>query len=324
MRKAAGFEFAGTEPEATGYVAQCELDKPELLKPGFNPTEGGLYIYPPHFGTLYAIDFDGGKGSTQPATHESFEEVLRRVSGTAVSVTKMHNVTTFTDRCKQVTQYRRGQVLLAGDSAHIHPPLGAQGLNCGIGDALNLGWKLAATIKGTAAPGLLDTYHTERHPIGEWVLDWNRAQIATLRPGPSGQAMQKLMRKLIDTEDGTTFFVGSVWGLDLQYDLDVKNPLVGRSAPDLELEDGTRLGSKLTKGRWTVVDLQGTPEVQDHAASLGVGLEYISIAAKESLGLKVLLLRPDGFVAWAAEDEVDSDSLTTAVSHWLRAAGIKT
>jgi 2-polyprenyl-6-methoxyphenol hydroxylase-like FAD-dependent oxidoreductase len=183
VRKQGGFEFAGTEPEFTGYSAKVDLVDAEQLAPGRVVTERGMY-FQSQPGYLNLQDFDGGAfhQTGEPVTREHLQAVLRRISGTDVTVDALHVATTWTDRARQATQYRNGRILLAGDAAHIHAPLGGQGLNLGIGDAMNLGWKLAATIHGTAPEGLLDSYHAERHPVGARVLDWSRAQVAVMRP----------------------------------------------------------------------------------------------------------------------------------------------
>ena len=182
------------------------------------------------------------------------QAVLRRVSGTDVTVTALHLASTWTDRSQQATTYRKGRVLLAGDAAHIHSPLGGQGLNLGLGDAMNLGWKLAATIRGDAPDGLLDSYTTERHPIGARILDWTRAQVALMRPDRTRARSQAVVRDLIATRDGATYFAERVWGVSLRYDLGDEHPLVGRSCPDFELEDGTRVGALLRDGRGLLLD----------------------------------------------------------------------
>ncbi len=149
VRKAAGIGFAGTEPEFTGYSVQAELAGADALKPGRQYTAQGMVQFAPP-GTIAMADFDGGAfHRTAPITRAHVEAVLRRVSGVAVTVTRLDLATTWTDRAYQARAYRDGRVLLAGDAAHIHAPLGGQGLNLGLGDAMNLGWKLAATIRGT-------------------------------------------------------------------------------------------------------------------------------------------------------------------------------
>jgi 2-polyprenyl-6-methoxyphenol hydroxylase-like FAD-dependent oxidoreductase len=183
------------------------------------------------------------------------QTVLRRISGTDVTVSALELATTWTDRAYHATAYRKDRVLLAGDAAHIHSPLGGQGLNLGLADAMNLGWKLAATIRGDAPSGLLDSYSGERHPVGAQVLDWSRAQVAIMRPTRSSRALEAIIRDLIDTRDGATYFAERVWGVSLRYDLGSSHPQVGRSAPDFELLDGTKLGELLRMGEdyyWTL------------------------------------------------------------------------
>jgi hypothetical protein len=173
-----------------------------------------------------------------------FQNTLRRVSGADVTVTAMHLATRYTDNARQAATYRKGRVLLAGDAAHVHSPLGGQGLNLGIGDAMNLGWKLAAVIKGWTPDSLLDTYTDERHPIGAWALEWTRAQVAILRPEPHARAMAAIVRDLIQTPAGATYFAQKIAGIWPRYNLPGDHPVIGRSAPDLEFEDGTRLGAR--------------------------------------------------------------------------------
>lgn len=214
VRKQCGFEFAGTEPEFTGYSAKVDIADAAQLAPGRVVTERGMY-FQSQPGYLNLQDFDGGAfhHSGEAVTREHLQSVLRRISGIDATIDTLHIATTWTDRARQATHYRNGRVLLAGDAAHIHAPLGGQGLNLGIGDAMNLGWKLAATIHGEAADGLLDSYHAERHPVGERVLDWSRAQVAVMRPTPEGRALNAIFRDLMNTRDGATYFAGRVWGL---------------------------------------------------------------------------------------------------------------
>ena len=205
VRKLAGFEFAGTEPEFTGYSAHVDIVDPEKLSPGRNLTSRGMYLQSQP-GFVVIQDFDGGAfhSADRPITLEHVQEVLRRVSNTDVTLSSLHIATTWTDRARQVTAYLNGRVLLAGDAAHIHAPLGGQGLNLGLGDAMNLGWKLAATIQERAPQGLLDSYQTERHPLGARVLDWSRAQVLVMRPDPKARALNAILRDLMDTRDGAT------------------------------------------------------------------------------------------------------------------------
>ena len=174
VHKLGGFELVGTEPELTGYSVQADLADPSMLPMGRHYTPTGMYTqWQP--GWIVMADFDGGAfHRTRPITREHVQAVLRRISGADVTLGALRVATTWTDRSQQATTYRKGRVLLAGDAAHIHSPLGGQGLNLGLGDAMNLGWKLATTIRSGAPEGLLDSYTAERHPIGARILEWTR------------------------------------------------------------------------------------------------------------------------------------------------------
>jgi 2-polyprenyl-6-methoxyphenol hydroxylase-like FAD-dependent oxidoreductase len=317
VRKQGGFDFAGTEPEFTGYSVQVEIADPEKLPLGRHYTPTGMYTqWQP--GVIAMVDFDGGAfHRTQPVACEHVQAVLRRVSCTDVTLHALHVATTWTDRAQQATTYRRGRVLLAGDAAHIHSPLGGQGLNLGLGDAMNLGWKLAATIRGEAPDGLLDSYTAERHPVGARILDWSRAQVALMRPNRQSRALEAIVRDLIDTRDGATYFAERVWGVSLRYDLGEEHPLVGRSCPDFELEDGTRLGARLREGRALLLDFGRHASLRALDGLWGDQVRYVALDAKERLGLSALLVRPDGFVAWASDTTPVPEEVARAASSWF-------
>ncbi|NUT93423.1 MAG: FAD-dependent oxidoreductase [Saccharothrix sp.] len=301
VRRLAGFDFVGTEPLFTGYAAHVTFDGPPPLKPGFTLTPTGMYLRTPFEGHIGVMDFDGAAfDRSQPLTRDHLQTVLRRVSGTDATIAAVHLATSFTDRAMQATTYRVGRVLLAGDAAHIHSPLGGQGLNLGIGDALNLGWKLAATVRGTAPEDLLDTYTAERHPVGASTLDWSRAQVATMHPGPNAPALRRLVHDLLDTRAGTTHVFHRTSGLSHRYDLGGDHPLVGRTAPDFHFADGTRLGDLLHDGRGVVVDF--TQRLRTTAGARG-NLRYATGPVRDDLGLAALLVRPDGVVAWTGDPE---------------------
>ncbi|KAK3938578.1 FAD-dependent monooxygenase [Diplogelasinospora grovesii] len=323
IRKVGGFEFVGTEPEFTGYSAKVELAADsEPLPPGKNNTSRGMYSLAPS-GQLVMADFDGGAHHREEVTLEHLQSVLRRISGINATLATVHVATTWTDRSAQATTYRKGSVFLAGDAAHIHSPLGGQGLNLGIGDAMNLGWKLAATIHGRAPGGLLDTYTTERHPIGQRVLDWSRAQVAVMRPGQASRALEAIFRDIMQTRDGATYFAERVLGVSLRYDLGSGHPLVGRSAPDFELMregGGMTVGKLLELGMGLLVDFDSRRELQQLFPKRWTnGIEYLAGEPKERLGLSVLLIRPDGIVAWVCEGQLDIDEFLTAARCWFGA-----
>ncbi|MBV8572220.1 MAG: FAD-dependent monooxygenase, partial [Acidobacteriaceae bacterium] len=318
VRKHAGFEFAGSEPELTGYTASVELADPEKLLPGFNLTAAGMYINGPGPGHIGLVDFDGGAFDRATAiTRERLQEVLRNVSGTDVTITAVHVASTYTDRARQATTYRKGRVLLAGDAAHVHSPFGGQGLNTGLADAMNLGWKLAATVQGWAPDGLLDSYTAERHPAGAWALNWTRAQVAIMRPEAHARAIATVIRDLIDTREGTTYFAEKISGIGLHYNLGGNHPLTGRSAPDFEFEDGTRLGTLLHDGKALLLELSDNGKLRPLSERRKGTLRHVSAKPKDPQELVALFIRPDGFVAWAAESDPNVSEAETAVARWL-------
>lgn len=316
VRKMAGFEFAGTEPEFTGYSTQVDIADPEKLSPGRNVTPTGMYLQSQP-GYLMIQDFDHGAfhDSKKTITLEHVQEVLRRVSNTDVTLNALHIATTWTDRARQATTYRKGRILLAGDAAHIHAPLGGQGLNLGLSDAMNLGWKLAATIHEKAPAGLLDSYQTERHPVGVQVLDWSRAQVAIMKPGPAAQALNTIVRDLMNTPDGATYFAGRVWGIYTHYHMKGNHPIVGHSVPNFEFTEGTKLGELMHNGQGIVLDFSGNVAIETLTHQYGDQIRYISGQAKAQLGLSTLLIRPDGIIAWASEEQPDCSQLEKAIAH---------
>jgi 2-polyprenyl-6-methoxyphenol hydroxylase-like FAD-dependent oxidoreductase len=321
VRKAAGFEFAGTEPEFTGYSTKVDIADASMLKAGRNMTSKGMYLQSQP-GYLAIQDFDGGAfhHSQKPITLEHVQEVLRRISNTDVTINALHFASTWTDRARQATTYRNGRVLLAGDAAHIHSPLGGQGLNLGLGDAMNLGWKLAAFIQKKATIDLLARYQIERHPLGAQVLDWSRAQVAIMKPSPHALALNAIVRDLMNTRDGATYFAGRVWGIFTHYNLggELPGPWIGHSVPNFEFEDGTRIGEFMHDGQGILLDFDMSASLKVLASEYGERMKYVSGPAKEQLGLSAVLIRPDGIIAWAAESKADERSLRQAVTLWFR------
>jgi len=295
-----------------------DIVDPEKLKPGRNVTPTGMYLQSQP-GYVMIQDFDAGAfhSSEKPITLEHIQQVLRRVSNTDVTISSLHAATTWTDRARQATTYRSGRVLLAGDAAHIHAPLGGQGLNLGLGDAMNLGWKLAATIHNEAPEGLLDSYQTERHPIGIQVLDLSRAQVAIMRPDPDARALHEIVRGLMDTRDGATYFAARVWGINTQYDLGDGHALAGRSIPNFEIEDGTTIGELMHQGKGVLLDFDSNTSLKTLANEYGDQIKYISGNAKERLGLSAVLIRPDGIIAWASDGYPDYSELQKAAARWF-------
>jgi hypothetical protein len=208
-------------------------------------------------------------------------------------------------------------VLLAGDAAHIHSSLGGQGLNLGFGDAMNLGWKLAATIRGDAPDGLLDSYSAERHPIGARILDWSRAQSCADEVESTSRALEAILRDLIGTTDGATYFAERVWGVSLRYDLGDQHALVGHSCPDFELRDGKRVGTLLHDGKGLLLDFDPHAPLHALGGRWSERVKYVCSDADDRLGLRALLVRPDGFVAWASDAAPEPDEVTRAAAKWF-------
>ena len=269
-------------------------------------------------GYLLLQDFDSGTfhSSERPITREHVQEVLRRISDTDVTINTLHTATTWTDRARQATAYRSKRVLLAGDAAHIHSPLGGQGLNLGLGDAMNLGWKLAATIHGNAPEGLLDSYHAERYPLGEQVLDWSRAQVAIMKPTPEARALNAIIRDLMNTRDGATYFAGRVRGIFTHYSLSGSHPLTGHSVPNFEFEDGTNVGALMHDGHGLLLDFNNNASLRALATECSQ-LKYISATTVNSLGMTAALIRPDGIIACAADNTPDYNEFQKAVARWF-------
>ena len=233
----------------------------------------------------------------------SLEEVrrqLRAVAGTDFGVHSPRWLSRFGDATRQAERYRVGRVLLAGDAAHIHPPVGGQGLNLGVQDAFNLGWKLAAEVNGWAPQGLLDSYHTERHPVAADVLDNTRAQmqLMSLEPGP--RAVRRLVSELMDFEEVNRYLTEKIIATGIRYDLGEGHDLIGRRLRDLRLKQGGRLYELTHAGRGLLLDQTGRLSVSgwedrvDHVTDVS-----------EELDVPAVLLRPDGHVAWVGEDQQD-------------------
>jgi 2-polyprenyl-6-methoxyphenol hydroxylase-like FAD-dependent oxidoreductase len=317
VRKAGGFEFVGTEPEFTGYSVEVELSLPDALAAGRHYTPMGMYTYQ-RPGTIAMVDFDGGMfHRSQPITLDHVQSVLRRVSGVDVDVTALRLATTWTDRAFQATTYRKGRVLLAGDACHIHSPLGGQGLNLGLGDAMNLGWKLASVIRRETSDALLDTYCAERHPIGAQILDWSRAQVAVMRPSRSSRALEAILRDLIETRDGATYFAQRVWGMNLRYELEDGHPLVGCSVPDFLLHDGTTIAQHLRGGHGLLLQFDAGASLEAMARRWGERIVQVEGKVTDDQGLKAVLVRPDGVACWASKAVPDLAAFAQAATRWF-------
>ncbi|MFE4551593.1 rifampin monooxygenase [Streptomyces sp. NPDC056785] len=236
---------------------------------------------------------------TAPPTLEEFRRRLREVAGTDFGVRAPRRLSRFGDATRQAERYRVGRVLLAGDAAHVHPPTGGQGLNLGIQDAFNLGWKLAAAVRGRAPDGLLDSYHSERHPVGARVLENTRAQITLLGTDPGATALRGLLAELMDFEEVNRYVTEMITAVGVRYDFGEGHHLLGRRLRDMELERG-RLYGLMHAGRGLLLDRTGRLSVAGWADRV----DHVVDPGGE-LDVPAVLLRPDGHVAWAGEDQAD-------------------
>jgi hypothetical protein len=294
-------EFAVGVPDEALAAAAAEVSGP-LLRFGPSPDVPGLWRFVPRAASVAA------RG--EAPTEEEFRARLRELAGTDFGVHSPRWLARFGDATRQAERYRQGRVFLAGDAAHVHPPMGGQGLNLGVQDAFNLGWKLAGAVAGWAPPGLLDTYEVERHPVGADVLVNARAQAMLLRPEPGPEAMRQLLSELMDFEDVMRFLVGKVTAIDIRYDFADPDPLVGRRMRDLPLAEGHLYG-RMRAGRGVLLDRAGT-------LSAGGWSDRVDRVVDAGSAWPGVLLRPDGHVAWVGSDQRELDG---RLARWFGDAG---
>ncbi|MEW2415533.1 rifampin monooxygenase [Streptomyces sp. NPDC046866] len=247
-------------------------------------------------------------------TLEEFRRQLRKLGGTDFGVHSPRWLSRFGDATRQAERYRVGRVLLAGDAAHVHPPTGGQGLNLGVQDAFNLGWKLAGAVAGWAPEGLLDSYHAERHPVGARVLRNTRAQMTLLGTEPGPTALRELLSELMDFEEVNRYVTGMITAVDVRYDLGEGHGLLGRRLRDVQLGQG-RLYGLMHGGRGLLLDQAGGLSVEGWADRVD---HVVGVSAElRDLGVPSVLLRPDGHVAWVGEDQQE---LLGRLREWFGAA----
>src|SRR5687767_8544689 len=337
VRKTAGIEFPGWDPTMSALLAQVEMtEEPEL---GMRRTPSGMHalgkveyeirdgkvVYKPG-GTVGVMLTESQVGNTDEPTLRDLSEGLIAVYGTDYGIHSPTWISRFTDMTRQAAAYRKGRVLLAGDAAHVHSPVGGQGLNTGVQDAVNLGWKLAQVVKGTSPESLLDTYDAERHPVGARVLKNTMAQVALQhRMDERTDALRDSVTELLSMDEPRKRFAAMMSGLDIRYDLGEGHPLLGRRVPDLDLvadDDSFRLYTLLHEARPLLLNLgePGTIDIAPWADRVQlVDAEYAGSWELPAIGTvaapRALLVRPDGYVAWVG-DAAQSE-LVDALTRWF-------
>jgi 3-(3-hydroxy-phenyl)propionate hydroxylase len=334
VRKAAGIEFPGWDASTSALLAEVEMtEEPET---GIRRTPSGMHaigkveyeikggevIYK-NAGTVGVMLTESQVGNTDEPTLRDLSERLIAVYGTDYGIHSPTWLTRFTDMTRQAAAYRDRRVLLAGDAAHVHSPVGGQGLNTGVQDAVNLGWKLAQVVKGISPESLLDTYHAERHPVAARVLRNTMAQVALMRTDDRIEALRDTVSELLSMDEPRKRFAGMMSGLDIHYDLGEGHPLLGRRMPDLDLvtADGPLRVFILLHDAHPVLLNLGKPWDLDISPwahrVMAIDATYAGDWELPVLGQvaapAAVLIRPDGYVAWVGDgsDTGLRDALTT-------------
>ena len=304
VRKLLGVGFPGEPARTETLMGEMEVGVPpeEIAAKVAEIRETRFWLRP--FGNgVYSVlvPAAGVSDRAEPPTLDDFRQQLRAIAGTDFGVHSPRWLSRFGDATRLAERYRIGRVLLAGDAAHIHPPTGGQGLNLGVQDAFNLGWKLAAQVRGRAPDALLDTYQAERRPVAEDVLDNTRAQMELSSPEPGPQAVRRLLTELMDFDEVNRYLIKKITAIDIRYDFGEGPDLLGRRLRDIDVKTG-RLYGQLHRGRGLLLD-------RTERLTTGGWADRVDHLADPTADLDVpgVLLRPDGHVAWIGDDQQDLD-----------------
>ncbi|WP_217207994.1 rifampin monooxygenase [Streptomyces sp. AC550_RSS872] len=317
VRKLIGVDFPGEPSRVDTLLGEMEVTAPPetvtAVVTEVRKTEKRFGLGPVGDGVFRVVVPAEGVADDRaaPPALEEFKRQLRVFADTDFGVHSPRWLSRFGDATRLVERYRVGRVLLAGDAAHIHPPVGGQGLNLGIQDAFNLGWKLAAVVAGWAPAGLLDSYHAERHPVAAGVLDNTRAQMELLSPEPGPQAVRRLLSELMDFDDVSRYLTEKIIATGIRYDFGAGHELLGRRLRDVRLKQ-RRLYELMHTGRGLLLDQTGRLS----AAGWADRVDHV-VDVSEELDTPAVLLRPDGHVAWIGEDQRD---LLSHLPTWFGAA----
>jgi 2-polyprenyl-6-methoxyphenol hydroxylase-like FAD-dependent oxidoreductase len=343
VRKLTGVAFPGHAGTLAAVSADVELATASATVPRsvthistLIRTGGGVWMLMHPLGSagLYRVVFGSAEQDAlprqAPVTADEVARALTAVHGPDTKLSKLRWGSRFSDAARQVTNYRYGRVLFAGDAAHIHSPIGGQGLNLGVQDAMNLGWKLAAHVQDRATAGLLDSYHTERHPVAARVLATTRAQAVLMSPPPDADdllALREIVTELARLPDANRYLAGLMSGLDVRYDLGDPDPLIGTRMIDLSLQTAaspTTVSTLLRPGRGLLLQLDGgqpsPPQTPLPPSVTWVSARVIDSPVGTALGaapgIDRVLIRPDGYICWAGTTPTASPE--SALQHWFR------
>ncbi|MGW7686916.1 FAD-dependent monooxygenase [Kribbella sp. NPDC054772] len=328
VRKLAGIGFDGTDATMTGMLLDAELAEPPagtVFGRRSGPGDYSMIQFQPGWYRMMVQRYDRVVDRAHEPTFEDFRDSFREVAGTDYGMHSPRWVSQYGDAARQADRYREGRVFLAGDAAHIHFPAGGQGLNLGVQDAVNLGWKLASVLRGHASSELLDTYQAERYPVAANVLHNTRAQTALSRPGQHVDALRDTFSGLLEIDDVRRRLGLMITALDLRYDVKGDHVLAGRRVPDADLTvagEATRVHQLLRGGRPVLLSLHGSAvpssdridQIQAQCASDSWTVPGVGDVAVPS----AVLIRPDGYVAWAT-DELSTEGLDEAMATWFSA-----
>jgi 3-(3-hydroxy-phenyl)propionate hydroxylase len=327
IRKAAGIEFPGWDPTISHLIAEVEMtEEPQW---GLRRDSRGIHsLSRLESGPVRVMVTEQRLGRTSEPTLNDLSDALVAYYGTDFGAHSPTWISRFTDMARQAASYRRGRVLLAGDAAHVHYPVGGKGLNIGVQDAVNLGWKLAQVVRKTSPESLLDTYHAERHPVAARVLRDTRAQVALLRADDRTEALREIAAELLSMDEPRRRLAAMMSGLDVHYDLGEGHPLLGRRMPDLDLvtangdDSPLRVFTLLHAARPLLLNLgdSGSVDITPWADRVqSIDARYDGPWELPAIGPvpapTAVLIRPDGYVAWVG-DGID-DGLADALATWF-------
>jgi 2-polyprenyl-6-methoxyphenol hydroxylase-like FAD-dependent oxidoreductase len=324
VRKQAGIAFPGIDATRFSLLGDVQLTEPEMLPYGVTTGPGGAVFVIPRPGYVRIVTADPHPPADKdtPVTLEILHAAVDQALNRHVELREARWLTRFDNAARQADQYVRGRIILAGDAAHIHPPAGAIGINVALDDAFNLGWKLAATIRGTAPSYLLDSYHDERHAAGAHVLANARAQALLGEADERLEPLADLLARVATHPSGNRAVAEILTGVDTRYDMhpDEDHPWLGRLAPNLALttaRGNTDVATLLATGRGLLLDLTDDNAVRESATGWADRVDTVGATCPDHPELRAMLLRPDGHTAWLnTAERPDTDSLPQALQHW--------